>query len=203
MARTDDVQAEAIASVALTDEGLRRPGSCAELFRVFTALALQGFGGVLAVAQRELVEKQRWLTREDFLSLLSVSQVLPGPNVINLSLMLGDRYFGLRGALAAMAGMLLVPLLIVLAMAAAYQQAAHLPVVRDALRGMGAVSAGLVLSTALKLAPALKRNPLGRTGWWLVALTALAIAGLHWPLVAVVLGAGSLSMALVWRRLAP
>jgi len=202
MARTDR-PAEVSASAAHAGDALRQPRSCTELFRVFTVLALQGFGGVLAVAQRELVEKQRWLTREDFLALLSVSQVLPGPNVINLSLMLGDRYFGLRGALSAMAGMLLVPLLIVLAMAVAYQEAAHLPVVRDALRGMGAVSAGLVLSTALKLAPALKRHPLGRSSWLLVALTALAIAGLHWPLAAVVLGAGSVSMAWVWRRLAP
>lgn len=182
---------------------LRQPASCGELFRVMTGLALQGFGGVLAVAQRELVERQRWLTREEFLALLSVSQVLPGPNVINLALMLGDRYFGLRGAMAALAGMVLVPLVIVLSLAALYQQAAHLPVVRDALRGMGAVSAGLVLSTAVKLAPALRRNPLQRSGWLLVALTTVAIAGLHWPLVGVVLGAGSLSVALVWRRLAP
>ena len=99
---------------------LRAPRSKSELFVAFTWLALQGFGGVLAVAQRELVERLRWLSKEQFVELLSLSQVLPGPNVINLSLMFGDRHFGWRGALTAVAGMLAAPLVIVLALAALY-----------------------------------------------------------------------------------
>ena len=87
-----------------------QPRSPRELFVTFNRLALQGFGGVLAVAQRELVERERWLSQAEFVEMLAISQVLPGPNVVNLALMLGDRYFGLRGALAALAGMLLVPL---------------------------------------------------------------------------------------------
>ncbi|WP_196933700.1 chromate transporter, partial [Pseudacidovorax intermedius] len=75
-----------------------RPESLADLFLSFTILALQGFGGVLAVVQRELVERKRWLTKEQFIEDWAVAQVLPGPNVINLALMLGDRHFGLRGA---------------------------------------------------------------------------------------------------------
>ena len=74
---------------------------------------------MLAVAQRELVEHRRWLTREQFVEMLAISQVLPGPNIVNLSLMLGDRYFGLRGAARALAGLLTVPLVIVLALATA------------------------------------------------------------------------------------
>jgi hypothetical protein len=70
-----------------------------ELFRAFNRLALQGFGGVLPVAQRELVERQRWLSREQFVETLSLGQVLPGPNIVNLALMIGDRFFGLRGAI--------------------------------------------------------------------------------------------------------
>ena len=68
-----------------------RPESAGELFRVFTQLAMQGFGGVLPVAQRMLVERQRWLDRAQFLELLSVAQVLPGPNIINMALIFGDR----------------------------------------------------------------------------------------------------------------
>ena len=83
----------------------QRPPSVAALFWAFNRLALQGFGGVLPVAQRELVERLRWLTREQFLELLSLSQVLPGPNIINLGLILGDRYFGWRGSLVALAGL--------------------------------------------------------------------------------------------------
>src|SRR4051812_17732106 len=83
-----------------------RPASEADLFISFTLLALQGFGGVLAVVQRELVDKKQWLTREEFVEDWAVAQIMPGPNVINLSLMIGGRYFGLRGAVAALAGML-------------------------------------------------------------------------------------------------
>jgi chromate transporter len=91
----------------------RRPESPGELFRVFNRMALQGFGGVLAVAQRELVERERWQTREQFVETLSVAQVLPGPNIINMSIIFGDRHFGLRGAFAATAGLLTVPLAVI------------------------------------------------------------------------------------------
>ena len=183
---------------------LQRPSSPTALFFAFNRLALQGFGGVLAVAQRELVEHRRWLTREEFLELVSAAQVLPGPNVINLSLMLGDRYFGLRGAFAALAGMLAVPLVIVLLMTTLYTQFAQAPAVSGALRGMGAVAAGLIFATAFKLMLALKKNPLGPTLCGVfVLLTLLAVAWLRWPLAGVILGLGSLAVALAWRRLTP
>src|SRR5262245_4760719 len=86
--------------------GPNRPRSRTDLFVSFTLLAVQGFGGVLAVVQRELVENKRWMTREEFVEEWAVAQIMPGPNVVNLALMIGDRYFGLTGALAALAGML-------------------------------------------------------------------------------------------------
>lgn len=134
-----------------------RPESLRALFWSFTWLALQGFGGVLAIVQRELVERRRWLTREEFVEDWAVAQVLPGPNVVNLSLMLGDRFFGLRGAFVAMAGMLSLPLLLVLLLATLYASVQALPVAQGALRGMGAVAAGLITATGLKLLPALKK----------------------------------------------
>ncbi len=181
-----------------------RPASPAALFWAFNRLALQGFGGVLPVAQRELVERLRWLTREQFLDLLALSQVLPGPNVVNLGLILGDRCFGWRGGLAAMAGLLLAPLAIVLALAVAAAQLGSVPQVAGALRGMGVVAAGMVLSTALKLAPGLRQNPLGPpAAATFVALSALAVGLLRWPLPAVVLCLGALAVALAWRRCKP
>ena len=78
-----------------------RPENPRALFLAFTTLALQGFGGVLAVVQRELVERRHWLTNEEFIEDWAVAQVMPGPNVVNLAVMMGDRYFGLRGALSA------------------------------------------------------------------------------------------------------
>ena len=91
-------------SVDITEVGLLRPQSNWELFTAFTSLAMQGFGGVIAVAQHELCIRRRWLTAQEFLELLGSAQVLPGPNVCNLSLMVGDRFFGWRGAFAALAG---------------------------------------------------------------------------------------------------
>jgi chromate transporter len=183
----------------------RQPASAAELFRVFNRLALQGFGGVLPVAQRELVERQRWLTREQFVELLSLGQVLPGPNVINVALIFGDRHFGLRGALAALAGLLLVPTLIVLALALAHHALHRHPVVAGALRGMGAVAAGLIVHTALKLAPALRDNAMGPLACAAVAGATFAAVGLaRWPLLAAVLAIGAPAMAWAgWRLAAP
>lgn len=183
-------------------EAERAPRSPGELFVVFNRLALMGFGGVLPIAQHMLVERERWLTNEQFIELLSLSQVLPGPNVVNLALMVGDRYFGWRGALAALAGMLLVPLVIVIALAALYVEFASVPAVAGALRGMGAVAAGLVLAMAFKLMPALVRNPLGRAACAAVALLcALAVGVLRWPAAWVLVGLGTASVGLAWWRL--
>jgi chromate transporter len=181
---------------------LRQPDSCGELFRVFTRLSMQGFGGVLPIAQRELVERERWLSKAQFVEILSLGQVLPGPNVINLALMFGDRHFGLRGALAAVAGMLALPTLIVLAAAALYAGFASQPMVAGALRGMGAAAAGLIIATAIKLASTLKTNPMGALPALAVAVLTLAlIAGLRWPMVWVVPGLGVPAVAYVWWRL--
>lgn len=178
-----------------------RPASPMALFWAFNRLALQGFGGVLPVAQRELVERLHWLTRDQFLELLALSQVLPGPNIVNLGLILGDRHFGWRGGLAAMAGMLAAPLVIVLLLALAAGNLSDVPQVAGALRGMGIVAAGLVLSTALKLAPGLRQNRLGRPAAAVfVLMTAVAVGVLRWPLPAVVLGLGVAAVGLAWRR---
>jgi chromate transporter len=168
----------------------------------FTLLALQGFGGVLAVVQRELVEKKQWLTREEFVEDWAVAQILPGPNVVNLSLMLGDRYFGLRGALVALAGMLTVPMLVVLAMAIVFAGIADVPAAQGALRGLGAVAAGLITATGLKLIAALKENVMGmRTCWVVAALTFVAIALLRVRLLWVLLILGSLASLWAWRQI--
>ena len=153
-------------------------------------------------ALSELVERTGWLTAEEFVEALSVAQVLPGPNVCNLALMTGDRFFGWRGAVAALAGMMLVPLLIVLALAAAYGHWAHLPAVSGALRGMGAVAAGLVIATALKLARTLGANPLGLPLCLVFAgITFVAIALARLPLVGVVCGLGSVAITAAWWKL--
>ena len=179
-----------------------RPASLHDLFWSFTKLALQGFGGVVAVVQRELIEKKKWLTREEFIEDWAVAQILPGPNVVNLSLMIGDRYFGFRGAMAALAGMLVLPLLIVLILAFIFAGISDSPGVAGALRGMGAVAAGMIAATGLKLIAALKSNVMGASVYIsLAAITFVAIALLRLPLASVLLGVGSLACAWAYRQL--
>ena len=183
-------------------EPLNAPRSRADLFWSFTWLALQGFGGVLAIVQREMVEKKRWLTADEFLEDWAVAQVLPGPNVINLALMLGDRYFGLRGAVAAVAGMLALPLVVILALAVVYAHFAAQPQVAGALRGMGAVAGGLIAATGIKLLPQLRKHPLGFGICLGFAATVLAaVAWFRIPLGWVLLVAGGVACVWTWRRI--
>ena len=189
---------------APADAPLAAPQSLGELFLAFNRLALQGFGGVLPVAQRELVERRNWLSRDQFVEMLAISQVLPGPNVVNLALMFGDRAFGTRGAIAALGGMLLAPMFIVLALTALYVRFDQYPMVTGALRGMGAVASGLILSTGLKLLVTLRRNVMGLPiclGFG--AVTLICTAWLRIPLVWVIAGLGSIAILMAWWRLRP
>jgi len=189
---------------SLPAEDRPQPKSLTDLFVSFTLLALQGFGGVLAIVQRELVEKKRWMTREEFIEDWAVAQIMPGPNVVNLSLMVGGRYFGLKGAMVALAGMLTVPLVLVLLLAVVYAQFAGHPGVAGALRGMGAVAAGLIAATGLKLFGALQKNVLGmRLCVGLGVLCFVAIALLRIPLAYVLLTLGVSACVLAYRRLKP
>lgn len=185
------------------EQALRQqPRSLGDLFLSFSWLALQGFGGVLAVAQRELVEKKRWLSREEFIEEWAVAQIMPGPNVINMAIMLGGHYFGWRGAVAAVAGMLTLPLLMILLLALLYGSVSQHPAVQGALRGMGVVAAGLITANGLKLIPGLQANVLGRAICAALGLSCLvAVAWLRLPLAAVLLGLGALGMGLAYRRL--
>lgn len=189
----------------MTDPSLTerpRPQSLTDLFVSFTLLALQGFGGVLAVVQREIVERKQWLTHEEFLEDWAVAQILPGPNVVNLSLMIGGRYFGLPGALAALAGMLALPLVLVLLLALAHARFIDHPGVAGALRGMAAVSAGMIGATGLKLSLALSRNPMPQLWCWTLCIIGFVlVALLRVPLMYVLFGVGGLACFLTYRRI--
>ena len=178
------------------------PRSRADLFRSFTWLALQGFGGVIAVVERELVERKRWLSLEEFAEDWAVAQTLPGPNVVNLSLMIGERSFGLSGALAALAGLLAMPLVLVVTLATLAAGMADVPAVDGAMRGMGAVAAGLIAATALKLAGTLRTNVMGGVACSIFgAATFVAIAVFRAPLAHALLIVGPLAAGWAYRRL--
>lgn len=149
---------------------------------------------MLPWAQRVLVEERRWLTREEFVEMLAFAQLAPGPNVCNLAIMFGDRHFGWRGAIVALAGMLAVPAALVLALAVLHGQFAQIPWVQRAVAGMAAVAAGLLIATALKLA---RTQP---ARWLALGVAAFVAVGLfRWPLVAVLAAMVPAAVALAWR----
>jgi len=169
------------------------PQSLLELFLAFTALASQSFGGVLPWAHRVLVEKKKWLTREEFVELLAFAQLMPGPNICNLAILLGTRYFGWRGAVVGLLGMLSLPAIVVVSIGVLYSEFSSVPVVRHAVIGMGAAAAGLIMGTAITLARSQNRRWLGfgvlaflamgifrlPVGWVMLVLVPVAV-GLAW-----------------------
>ncbi len=188
-----------------------------QLFVAFSNLALSGFGGVLPFAYRALVEKRRWLEAREFAGLLAIAQVMPGPTICNLSVMIGQRHAGFAGACAALAGMVLGPSCIVVALGIAWQRYGGLSGIRHALAGMSAVAIGLILTTAVKMGMNLfRREALSadddatrtKPASYLdakrvaqIVLCALGFAGvglLRWPLAAVVAGLAPVAVALSW-----
>ncbi len=168
------------------------------LFFGFSAVGLSGFGGVLPFARRMLVEEKRWMSADEFNTQLGLCQFLPGPNVINLSVVVGKRYQGLVGAIVAPLGLLLAPFLIVLVLALAYDTWGELPVAQSMLRGVAAAGCGLLFAMAWRMGAVLKDKP------FFLPFTVLTVAGIavmRWPMPVVML-AGLLASGLVaWWRL--
>lgn len=185
---------EGVAAVA-DPAALAAPRSSGELFYAFMKLGLQGFGGVLPVARHALVENYRWLTMDEFTDIVARCQALPGPNIVNVSICIGSRHFGARGALAACAGILAVPFVVVLLLGALYAGFAQVPAVAAALRGVSAVAAGLILGTALRMA-ASKRLRSWRVVFGIAAFG--AVAWLRLPLALVLAVAIPLSVGAAW-----
>lgn len=164
--------------------------SPAAIFVVFSRLALMGFGGVMPFAYRALVEQHKWLTAEEFAKCMALSQMLPGPTVCNVGLMVGNRYAGIAGALAAVGGLIIGPFFIVIGLGVIYQQFGDLAVMRRAIGGMAAVAAGLILATAAKMAMAMFakarwRRQHDQLKLLMMVLAFIALGLLKWPLALV------------------
>lgn len=165
------------------------------LFLTFAFIGLSGFGGVLPFARHELVERKRWVSAAEFTDILSICQFLPGPNVVNLTVTFGVRVDGIRGAVAAFLGLMVMPVAIVLALAVLYAEFSEVPQVRDAFRAIAAAAAGLLVAMAFKMVTAMGMalRPLV-----LMAAVIVAIVMLRLPLFAVVAVLGPISIALAW-----
>ncbi len=158
---------------------LNTPKSCWELYWSFSLMAIQAFGGSTAIAQQFLVDQKKWLDQRGFLELLTVSQVLPGPNIMILTTILGDKYFGWKGALASFLGMVSIPGTLMLSMYVVYQQYASNAIVSAALVGMSASAAGMVVGAALRLFSDFLVNPIGKIVWPSLLVITFILVGLY------------------------
>ncbi|MYZ48898.1 chromate transporter [Propylenella binzhouense] len=165
----------------------------------FGGIAIVGFGGVLPWARRMLVEQRRWMTPSQFSEDLALSQFLPGPNIVNLSIVVGQRFHGLPGAAAAAIGLLGPPMLIVILLASIYGYWNEIAAVHDAMRGVASAAAGLILATAAKMAVPLFRAD-ARLQLAFAIITFLGVAVLGASLPVVLLAIAPVSVAFAWWR---
>ena len=170
------------------------------LFLAFLKVSMLGFGGPIVWARRILVEERQWLADADFGDLLSFCQFLPGPNAVSITVCVGAKFRGPAGALAALAGFILIPWIVGFAVGAWLLSHAHTAVLQGMLRGIAAVAAGLLIATGLRLLRPHRRRPLA------LVFAGLAFAGLgvlELPLLAVVIGLVPLSIALARPEASP
>ena len=177
------------------------PPSLLELFVAFAKMSLAGFGGVLVFARRAIVEQHRWMTAEEFNETFALCHFLPGPNIVNLTMVFGSRFRGIAGGLAAFTGLLGPPTLIMTVLATLYARFGDVDALRRILAGVSCVAVGLLLSVVFRMMMPLVRK---RDAVGLVFLLAvfLAIGVARLPLAAVLLVAVPISLAvtIVMRR---
>jgi chromate transporter len=173
--------------------------SLSELFIAYALISLYGFGGVLAWSRRMMVEERRWLTPEQFNEAYALCSFLPGPNIVNFSVIFGSRVRGPLGGLVALVGLLGPPMALIVVIGALYAHYGDLPALRRALIGVTAAAAGLIMSTVAKMALPLFRNR--AVGGPVIALATFGAVGIaQWPLPIVLVVVLPISLALAWVR---
>jgi chromate transporter len=172
--------------------------SLAQLYLGFAQISLSAFGGALPWARRVLVEDRGWLEPDDFTDTLALCQFLPGPNIINLSIAIGSRFRGAPGALCAFLGLMGAPVVIVIALGLLYGRYGQLAALRQVFAALGAAAAGLVITTAAKMAePMVRKRPLA--GLPVMIGGFIMVGLLRWPLPLVLAILAPISIALAWR----
>jgi chromate transporter len=177
------------------------PPGLLELFVAFAKMSLAGFGGVLVWARRSIVDQHRWMTAEEFNETFALCHFLPGPNIVNLSVVFGSRFRGIPGGIAAFAGLVGPPVVIVTILAALYARYGEIDALRRILAGVSCVAVGLLLAVVFRMMmPLIRKRDL--VGLLILAMVFIAIGVLRLPLPAVLLVAIPLSIAItvVMRR---
>ena len=172
----------------------RAPGtiSALELFTGFATVGMLGFGGIAAALFHVVVERRKWLTAEEYASTLGLGQVLPGANLINLATIIGDKYKGAIGAVIALAGLLCMPIVILVGLATLYDRFADLPDVKAGIAAAAAGAVGLTFGTGIKLARTILKSPVAIV---VAVVSFVAIGLLRLPMIATILALAPLAVA--------
>jgi chromate transporter len=192
------------AAAAAPDLPTSSPPGLIALFTAFAKISLAGFGGVLVWARRGIVDQQRWMTADEFNETYALCHFLPGPNVVNLSVVFGSRFRGIAGGIAAFSGLLGPPMVVMTILAALYARFGEIDVLRRILAGVSCAAVGLLISAVFRMMmPLIKRRDL--VALMMLAAVFTAIGLLRLPLPAVLLVAIPLSIGITFamRRRAP
>ncbi|WP_022720503.1 chromate transporter [Rhodopseudomonas sp. B29] len=175
------------------------PPGLGELFVEFAKMSLSGFGGVLVFARRAIVERHRWMTAEEFNETFALCHFMPGPNIVNLSMVFGARFRGVPGAFAAFTGLIGPPVVVMTILAALYVHFGELGALRRALGGVACVAVGLLFAVSFKmLVPLLRRRD--PVAVLLLAAVFVAVGLLRWPMPWVLAVAIPGSILVTWLR---
>lgn len=189
------------AAIAAPELPISAPPGLFALFVAFARMSLSGFGGVLAFARRGIVEQHKWMTAEEFNETFALCHFLPGPNIVNLSVVFGSRFRGVPGSIAAFAGLVGPPVVIVTILAVLYARFGEIDALRRILAGVSCAAVGLLISVVFRMMMPLirKRDVVGVV---VLATVFAAIGVLRLPLAAVLLVAIPISIAIsfVMRR---
>jgi chromate transporter len=178
------------------------PPSVSALFVAFARMSIAGFGGVLPFARRGIVEQHRWMTADEFNETFALCHFLPGPNIVNFTMVFGSRLRGISGGIAAFAGLLGPPVIIMTILAALYQRFGEIEALRRILAGVSCAAIGLLISVVFRMMmPLIKRRDVIALG--VMAAVFIAIGILRLPLAAVLLAAIPLSIAISFARRRP
>jgi chromate transporter len=168
-----------------------------ELFVAFAKMSLAGFGGVLVWARRGIVDQHRWMTAEEFNETFALCHFLPGPNIVNLSVVFGSRFRGIAGGIAAFAGLVGPPMVIATILAALYARYGEIDVLRRILAGVSCAAVGLLISVVFKMMmPLIKKRD--AVGLLILLAVFIAIGLVRLPLQAVLLVAIPLSLGITY-----
>jgi chromate transporter len=189
------------AAVAAPDSLAPTPPSLMALFVAFAKMSLAGFGGVLVFARRAIVEQHRWMTADEFNETFALCHFLPGPNIVNLTMVFGSRFRGIAGGIAAFAGLLGPPVVIMTILATLYARFGDVEALRRALAGVSCAAVGLLISVAIRMMlPLIKRRDAAGLIVLLAVFVAIGIARLPLPAVLLVAAPISIAVTIMIRR---